>query len=130
MNKTYAFTDLHGIYDLWAQIKDYCNETDTLYFLGDAADRGPDGLKIIKELLTDKRIKYLLGNHEEMMLDTIQCYLPNFDGSLDPMDTEEWIWMQNGGYLTLEDFKQESDIMKITIFKELKNSKETPKTEI
>lgn len=127
MNKTYAFTDLHGIYDLWAQIRDYCDETDTLYFLGDAADRGLDGLKIIKELIADKRVIYLLGNHEEMMLNTIQCYLPNFDGSIDPMETEEWIWMQNGGYSTLDDFKQESDAMKIAIFRELQKLKDHTK---
>ena len=48
MNKTYAFTDVHGKYKLWEQIRDYCDETDTIYFLGDACDRDDDGLKIMK----------------------------------------------------------------------------------
>jgi serine/threonine protein phosphatase 1 len=67
MYKTYAFSDVHGIYDLWAQIRDYCDETDTIYFLGDACDRGEDGIRIIIELLQDKRVKYIKGNHEDML---------------------------------------------------------------
>ena len=59
MNKHYCFTDVHGNYNLWRQVADYCDETDVIYFLGDAADRGEDGLQIIQELLRDKRVVYL-----------------------------------------------------------------------
>ena len=60
----YAFSDLHGQYDLWRQIKEFCKPDDKLYFLGDAADRGSDGVRIMVELLADPRIIYLKGNHE------------------------------------------------------------------
>ena len=33
MNKVYACSDLHGMYNLWKQIKEYCDETDTIYYL-------------------------------------------------------------------------------------------------
>jgi hypothetical protein len=89
MNKHYAVSDLHGIYDLWKQIRDYCDDTDTIYFLGDAADRGPDGIKIIKELLSDSRVIYLQGNHEE--------FIAWQDISL---------WMYNGGKNTIDDFNK------------------------
>jgi hypothetical protein len=52
----YAITDLHGMWDLWEQVKNYCKSDDVIYFLGDAADRGDDGIKIIKDLLLDKRV--------------------------------------------------------------------------
>ena len=65
---TYAVSDLHGRYDLWEKIKSHLQENDVIYFLGDAIDRGPDGLKLMQELLTDKRVHYIIGNHEEMML--------------------------------------------------------------
>ena len=68
MNKTYAITDLHGMWNLWEQISEYCDETDTIYFLGDAIDRGVDGLRVMESLLKDKRVIYLLGNHEEFFL--------------------------------------------------------------
>lgn len=124
MNKTYAFTDLHGIYSLWEQIRDYCDKNDTLYFLGDAIDRGHDGIKIMKEMLFDKRVIYLIGNHEEMMLDTIPYYIPSLDNFIDPHYSMEWIWLSNGGHYTLEDFKKESNETKEYIYIKLKNLKD------
>lgn len=88
---TYAFTDLHGRYDLWRQIRDFCQKDDILYFLGDACDRGPDGIKIIQELLNDKRVTYLKGNHEDML---IRSYVGK--------DTQAYLrnWEENGGWAT------------------------------
>lgn len=62
-------SDLHGQYDLWQQIKNYLQEDDVLIFLGDAIDRGSSGIKIAQEMFEDERVIYLLGNHEDMMLD-------------------------------------------------------------
>ena len=69
--KTVAFSDLHGNYNLWTKIKNYYAPDDVLIFLGDACDRGPDGIKIMLEMLSDKRIIYLKGNHEDMFLNYI-----------------------------------------------------------
>lgn len=68
-NKVYACSDLHGCYDLWAQMRDYCDADDRIIFLGDANDRGLHGIKIMQELLADARVTYLMGNHEDMFLD-------------------------------------------------------------
>ena len=62
MNRHFACSDLHGMWQLWEQIDAYCDEADTIFFLGDAADRGPDGLRLMKTLLIDKRVKYIKGN--------------------------------------------------------------------
>lgn len=98
MNKTYAITDLHGMWDLWESIKNYCDETDTIYFLGDAIDRGKDGIKLMKDLLHDKRVIYLKGNHEEIM----SIVAPKMmNGVYD--DDCRW-WADNGGELTAESF--------------------------
>ena len=70
MNKVYAISDIHGMYNLWRQVIDSLDETDTLYVLGDCGDRGPDGWKIIKEALSDPRIVYIRGNHDQMLLDS------------------------------------------------------------
>ena len=93
MNKTYAVSDIHGMYNLWKKIKNYIDETDTIYFLGDAADRGPDGLKIIAELLADKRVSYLKGNHEDMLVKIGSSLL---EGRTDYIG----LWYQNGGETT------------------------------
>lgn len=65
----YAVSDLHGVYGVWRGILDKIGPSDTLYFLGDAADRGPDGWKILKEAMSDPRVIYIMGNHDEMLLD-------------------------------------------------------------
>lgn len=85
---TYAFSDLHGMYDLWAQIRDYAQPQDTLIFLGDAIDRGPDGIKIMQELLDDPRVIYIRGNHEDMMIDAWE----------NPFDLP--LWKANGANTT------------------------------
>lgn len=95
MNKIYAFSDVHGMYNLWKQIDEFCDETDRIVFLGDAADRGPDGLKIITELLADKRITYLKGNHEDFFIQIGTEILEGHTSSIP-------LWHQNGGNPTIE----------------------------
>ena len=97
MNKNYAFTDIHGNYNLWKQIKEYCDETDKLYFLGDACDRGPNGMRIIREMLVDERITYLKGNHEDFFID-IGAEISEGIFSSEPL------WIANGGADTIKDF--------------------------
>ena len=99
---TYAFTDVHGQYGLWDMIKNHCKEDDTIYFLGDACDRGPDSIKIIKELLNDPRVIYLKGNHEEL-LETIVPEL--FEGGANNFTH----WLNNGGGETWEELSRERD---------------------
>lgn len=92
---TYAVSDLHGRYDLWEKIKSHLQENDVIYFLGDAIDRGPDGLKLMQELLADKRVHYIIGNHEEMMLNcgTTLSMLGN--------PNHYALWLANGGNTTI-----------------------------
>ena len=61
MGRTFALSDLHGQWGLWQQIKQFLNQDDKLYFLGDAIDRGPKGYEIMKELLCDSRVTYIMG---------------------------------------------------------------------
>lgn len=102
----YACADLHGNYPLWEKIKEYLNDTDTLYTLGDAADRGPDGWKIIKEALADPRVVYIRGNHDQMLLD---CWRSEW--------RDNYLWFMNGGYETfdaiLADEKSEIYLMQL-----------------
>ena len=59
---TYVISDIHGQYDTFMrmlkQIK-FCEE-DTLYILGDAIDRGPDGIKILKAIMKMKTGEYII----------------------------------------------------------------------
>lgn len=97
---TYAFTDIHGNYNLWLSIKNYCKDNDTLCFLGDAIDRGPDGIKIMQELLEDKRVLYLMGNHEYDFLDYVEIGITKVLQDKQERELIEW----NGSLNTLKQF--------------------------
>lgn len=66
----YACSDLHGQGKLWEKIKEFLKPTDTLYFIGDAIDRGKDGWTIADDLLNMDNVVYIRGNHEQMAIDT------------------------------------------------------------
>lgn len=106
----YACADLHGCYWAWEKIKEILQPNDTLYFLGDANDRGEDGWQIIKELLDDNRVIYLMGNHERMFLNN----WGNYNGRpLDILndfhyDEKAWNWYSNGGESTDSHFIQDT----------------------
>ena len=104
MNKTYAFSDIHGCYDVLKQILKYCDDTDIIYFLGDACDRGPEGLKCIQTLKDESRVIYLKGNHEDIAAKALPAI---FDETLwDTRDTDVSIWYSNGGVPTIDDFSK------------------------
>lgn len=102
----YVLSDLHGCYDLYAAMLDKINfsERDTLFFLGDAADRGPDGIEIMEDLRSRPNVVYLLGNHEDMFRRTAR----GWGKKLSRQDLEAWErtyrnWTErNGGQVTWE----------------------------
>ena len=89
MHDIYAFSDIHGMWDLYRAIMDYCHEQDEdamIIFCGDACDRGPAGYQIMKELLDNPKVVYLKGNHEDMFCKAAREIKENF--SFDGVDRE------------------------------------------
>lgn len=115
MSKTYAFSDLHGNYNLWKEIQNYLKENDKAYCLGDCCDRGPNGVKIMQEVLKDKRITYLLGNHEIMFLDTKDTKLK----SLTKQEKEDLKY--NGTIETIRQYFELTEEEQIELTNQLKN---------
>lgn len=74
VGKRYAVSDLHGQYDLYLQIKEYINESDIVYALGDFGDRGPQPWRTLQAGLDDPQFVYLMGNHDHMLLRAIEEY--------------------------------------------------------
>lgn len=67
----YVTSDLHGF--SLDKFKGYLEQVsfsddDFLYVLGDVIDRGPDGIRILKWLMSKSNAQLILGNHEAMML--------------------------------------------------------------
>lgn len=108
-----AVSDLHGNMKKWEVIKRLlkCNPKTIIYILGDAMDRGEDGLRILLEIktLSEKtgRVKYIPGNHDSFAYDFMTY---NFKKSKDEIekkiyDDAEYRLITNGGYSTVKQLK-------------------------
>ena len=82
---------------MFEQIKSFLKQDDICYVLGDCADRGNDGYKIIKEVFDDDRFVYVKGNHEQLFVSAIL--------SKERIRFQEWFI--NGGQFTFEDYKKD-----------------------
>ncbi len=92
-----AIGDIHGCLEPLKRLIETLNPkpSDTLVFLGDYVDRGPDSKGVIDYLIELKQhysCVFLLGNHEVLMLDYLSGLLSITD------------WERNGGIATLESY--------------------------
>lgn len=93
---TLCFSDIHGNRRLFDQVMAEIGPDDTVFFLGDAIDRKPDGWAIFKELMDDPRVTFICGNHEDMMIDALRTF-PEIRWN---SAMEVWSW--NGNEPTLQ----------------------------
>ncbi len=89
--------DIHGCLDELELLLDRIPRKDRLIFIGDYIDRGPDSAGVVERALEERdRSRYLLGNHESMML-----------AYYDDPDSREglaWTFWGNGGQATLRSY--------------------------
>ena len=71
---TYVMSDLHGCYDKYMRMLEKIGfgEGDTLYILGDVIDRGPDGIRILLDMMDRKNVIPVIGNHESLALSSFK----------------------------------------------------------
>lgn len=100
----YVMSDIHGNARRFGSVMDQINlqPKDTLYVLGDVIDRYPDGIKILRRLMSMPNVKMLLGNHEYMMLNVID---PKSDSNRDEFRDMK-LWYRNHGFVTHEYLKR------------------------
>jgi serine/threonine protein phosphatase 1 len=79
--RLYAIGDIHGRHDLLVQLLAQIDADDAargaadsqIIFLGDLVDRGPDSAAVIETAKawgeSGRRVRYLMGNHEEVFID-------------------------------------------------------------
>lgn len=105
----YVCSDLHG-YSL-DKFKAFLNkigfcEDDFLYIIGDVIDRGKDGIKILKWLMSMYNAQLILGNHEQMMLASSFAFEEITDASIDNLTAAQLtaysMWVANSGQPTID----------------------------
>lgn len=89
----YCISDIHGELDKFECMLELIrfSDSDQLYIIGDVIDRGAMGVDILQLIMDAPNMTMLLGNHEQMCLDTLGPY--NEYGARD-------LWRQNGGMPT------------------------------
>ena len=110
----YVMSDIHGEYgkymEMLAKIK--FSDSDTLVVLGDVVDRGPEPIKVLKDMMLRSNVYPLLGNHEIMALDVLKKLLveiteENAEQGITAEDIRKLAeWQLNGGDITMENIKK------------------------
>lgn len=98
---TYVCSDLHGEYPAYQAIIGQLKGKDKLYILGDVIDRGPDGIKILQDIIKRKekgQVEFLIGNHELMM---VQALILG-----DKTQEKNWTSKENSGEVTKKAFEK------------------------
>ncbi len=97
--RRFAISDIHGCARTFGALlnKIDLRPEDELYLLGDFIDRGPDSKGVLDKIIQLQNLGYkihcTLGNHEEMLLQSISS----------SRDIEQ-MWWKNGGETTLNSF--------------------------
>ena len=110
----YVLSDIHGqarrFYSILEQID--LRAEDTLYILGDVIDRNPDGIRILREIMSRPNMQMLLGNHEHMMLQSL--YYPSSEAAAPSPYMSRWY--RNGGKVTHDYLKRIRKQLRAEIF--------------
>ena len=98
MKRIYAVGDIHGRFDKLSALMDKIDidfESDTLVFIGDYIDRGPQSFEVVEYLVDLKKRHpdtiFLKGNHEDLL----EKYLSGSD---------RLSYLYNGGQQTLDSY--------------------------
>ena len=98
----YVVSDIHGCYNLFLKglSEISFSENDYLWCLGDAIDRGPDGVRILQYIMSHDNMDLIIGNHELMMLNSVNPHGKDIcDGN------ETYLWLEvNGGKSTYDQY--------------------------
>lgn len=86
----YVMSDIHGEINKYRAMLQLIglSPADTLYILGDVIDRKPSGVDILLDIMNRDNAVMLLGNHEQMCLDTL--------GPRSVYGSRQ-LWQSNGG---------------------------------
>lgn len=113
----YAIADIHGCFDeLMALIdKIGLKDEDTLYIIGDAVDRGPKPVEVLRWMMMQPNVLPIIGNHECMMMKALLPGLKevNSDEDIEKTltidflaDVNLWYLSDNGGRITADQFRK------------------------
>ena len=99
----WAIGDVHGYADTLLALLDSLNlsSRDRVVLLGDLVDRGPRSCEVIRIVRENPQIFSVLGNHEEMMLNSFDV------DNIEMMTAQQTNWFYVGGRATNQSYIDE-----------------------
>ncbi len=111
--KHYVIADIHGCYEEYKMLLSKLSliAEDEVYILGDSVDRGPEPIRVLRDIANRPNMHYILGNHDIMMLTALRPLMQEItEKSINTLEMNGDIylafgdWINNGGSTTLEQF--------------------------
>ncbi len=104
----YIVSDIHGCYEEYRKLLEliHFSDQDLLYVLGDCADRGPEPIRVLQDMMMRPNVIFLIGNHDYMMLKVLKRLSVTIDETnwSDYLTAEDMLdytyWMRDGGETT------------------------------
>lgn len=115
MGNVYVLSDVHGNWGRYNSAMNVIKEDDHVYLLGDAIDRGPDGIKILFDFFSRQNTTFIMGNHELFLY----RYLKD---ACDVSNVIIWTDVRNGGLVTKNAVDELSIEERVALLHDLKES--------
>lgn len=121
----YIISDIHGCKKQYLELleKIKFSEQDHLYILGDSVDRGEDSIEVLRYIMKQKNVTYILGNHDYILY----LFIKKAGLNLDNFENDEirWsfkFWQYDGGLPTIEGFLALSEYERKEIYEFIENA--------
>ena len=110
---TYVISDIHGCYQAYLALLEQIgfSDSDELYVLGDMADRGPEPIRVLQDMMARPNVYPILGNHDYMALTmlsklNVEITAENAETHLTADDITGYLhWTRDGGEVTARQFR-------------------------
>ena len=127
----YIISDIHGCKKQYLELlgKIKFSEQDHLYILGDSVDRGEEPIEILRYIMKQKNVTYIIGNHDYILY----LFIKKAGLNLDNFENDEikWsfkFWQCDGGLPTIEGFLALSEYERKEIYEFIDNEKHMKKS--
>ena len=122
----YIISDIHGCKKQYLELleKIKFSDKDHLYILGDSVDRGEQPIEVLRYIMGQKNVTYILGNHDYNFYAVIKELGLNLDNYEN--DEIKWaykFWQLDGGRSTTDGFLALSELERKEVYNFLKNAK-------
>lgn len=103
--RRWVISDVHGQYNTLVNLLSMISPSsgDQIYFVGDLVDRGLGSRQVVK-LIREEGYSTLIGNHEQMMLESFHI---NGEVSISNLHA----WMVNGGDITFQSYQEDLEAL-------------------